>query len=340
MTLRINPWQGAPDAWDTAVRSQAGWTPFHLAGWRDVIAESLGHECLYLEAAAGGATKGVLPLVRVRSRVFGHFLISMPFVNYGGPLGDSEAVQALGARAEALARQDRVSLLELRSRTALPLDLPVSHRKITVVLDLPADPASLWQALGSKVRSQIKRPQKEGLTVRFGSDQVDSFYAVFAAHMHDLGTPVMPRRFFRSIARVFAAESWFGCVYQGNRPLACGAGFRWDDEFELTWASSLTAFSRIAPNMLLYWSFLERAIADGARVFNFGRCTPGSGTHRFKRQWGSRDETLWWYQLPRSGAVGTPSPDDPRYRWGPRLWRKLPLSIATALGPRIVRFIP
>ncbi|MCH7491403.1 MAG: GNAT family N-acetyltransferase [Gemmatimonadetes bacterium] len=98
--------------------------------------------------------------------------------------------------------------------------------------------------------------------------------------------------------------------------------------------------SRLAPNMLLYWSFMQRAIAKGVRVFNFGRCSPGGGTHRFKSQWGGVDEPLCWYRYSISPRTSTPSPDDPRYRWGPRIWRCLPLRAANALGPHIVRFIP
>ena len=78
----------------------------------------------------------------------------------------------------------------------------------------------------------------------------------------------------------------------------------------MTWASALAAYNPIAPNMLLYWAFMEPAIAQGVTLFNFGRCTPGGGTHRFKRH------------------------------WGPRLWRRLPLALATAVGPRITRYIP
>ena len=47
-------------------------------------------------------------------------------------------------------------------------------------------------------------------------------------------------------------------------------------------------------------------------LFNFGRCSEGVGTHRFKKQWGSRDEQLWWYQQ-GDGASSTPSPDDGAY---------------------------
>jgi FemAB-related protein (PEP-CTERM system-associated) len=306
------------------------------------MARVFGHEGVYLGARDGdGRLVGVLPLVRVRSLVFGHYLVSMPFVNYGGPLGTTEAVVALAGHAEAMARRDRVKLLELRSRTALPLALPVSMRKITVVLDLPAGGAPvLWKQLEAKVRSQVRRPQKEGVTVRFGPDQVGAFFSVFAHHMRDLGTPTQPRRLFEEIAAAFGDDVWFGCAYLGDEPVAGGCGFRWGNEFEMTWASALTAHKKLAPNMLLYWAFMERAAGEGLTVFNFGRCSPDAGTHRFKRQWGSRDEQLYWYGWSPATGTTTPSPTDGAYAWGPRLWKRLPVPVATALGPHIVRAIP
>ncbi|HEU4700630.1 MAG TPA: FemAB family XrtA/PEP-CTERM system-associated protein [Gemmatimonadales bacterium] len=348
--LRVERFDGTPAEWDAFVRRQPGWTHFHLHGWRDVIGGVLRHDCPYLVArdATTGALAGVLPLVLVRSVLFGRYLVSLPFVNYGGPLGSAEAVRALAAAAVARGEAAGVKLVELRSRGPQPLDLPVSHRKITVVLDLPTEgPEALMKRFPAKLRSQVRRPQKEGVTVRFGADQVAPFFAVFARHMRDLGTPTQPARLFEALMRTFPDDAWFGCAWLGDRPIACGAGFVWGDEFEMTWASALTEFNRIAPNMLLYWAFMERAMAAGLRRFNFGRCTPGGGTHRFKRQWGAEDEPLWWYQhapgAPADAdatAVHTPSPDDGAYAWGPRLWKRLPLPVATALGPRIVRCIP
>ncbi|HEU4648221.1 MAG TPA: FemAB family XrtA/PEP-CTERM system-associated protein [Gemmatimonadales bacterium] len=342
-SLTVAPFRGTPAEWDRFVREQRGWTHFHLHGWRAVMERVFDHECLYLAAHDdAGTLAAVLPLVRVKSVLFGHYLVSMPFLNYGGPLGSPAGVAALAGEARRLADAGDAKLLELRSRVELPLALPVSHRKITVVLDMPAgnDPAALWQALGSKLRSQIKRPQKEGVTVRFGPDQVAPFFSIFSRHMRDLGTPTQPRALFDAIAKQFGESVWFGCAYLGSEAVAGGCAFRWDDEVEMTWASSLTAHKRLAPNMLLYWSFMERAMREGMRTFNFGRCTPGAGTHQFKRQWGSRDEQLWWYQHSPRGVAATPSPEANAYAWGPRAWKRLPVGIATALGPRIVRFIP
>jgi FemAB-related protein (PEP-CTERM system-associated) len=336
--VTVAPFTGAAEEWDALVAWSAGGTHFHRWGWKRVMERALGHECAFLAATGDGALRGVLPLTSVRSLLFGRYLVSMPFVNYGGPLGDETAVRALAGEAVARADRDRVKLLELRSRVALPLDLPVSHRKITVVLDLPAgDPKTLWEALPAKVRSQVRRPQKEGVTVSFGPDQLDAFYRVFARHMRDLGTPVQSRRLFEEVLAVFPDDVWFGAAWLRGEPIAGGCGFRWGREFEITWASALRAHQAIAPNMALYWGFLERSVQEGVSVFNFGRCSPDSGTHKFKLQWGSRDEPLWWYA---HGEATTPSPDDGAYSWGPRLWKRLPLRVANLIGPRIVRLIP
>lgn len=339
--MYVTTFSGGAAEWDSLVRRSPGWTHFHLSGWRSVIDRVFGHECLYLAAREDdGHLAGVLPLVRVKSVAFGHYLVSMPFLNYGGPLGSERAMQALVAHATDLARRDDVKLLELRSRVPLPVRLPVSHRKITVLLDLPRDPDILWKQLDAKVRSQVRRPRKEGVTVRFGASEVEPFFQVFSRHMRDLGTPTQPLRFFQAIAEQFPEDAWFGCAYYQGRAVAAGCALRWADEVEMTWASALVEYKRIAANMLLYWSFMERAIDDGARVFNFGRCTPGEGTHRFKQQWGSRDEPLWWYDIATRPGTTTPSPKDSSYAWGPRVWKKLPVSVATALGPRIVQYIP
>lgn len=327
--------------WDAFVRGQAGWTHFHLHGWRDVIGEVFGHECLYLAArGADGALRGVLPLVRVKSIVFGHYLMSMPFLNYGGPLGDAAAVRALADEAVRLAQRGGAKLLELRSAVPLDVPLPVSHRKITVLLDLVPDGERMFKTFDAKLRSQVRRPQKEGVEVRHGLDQVGAFHRVFAEHMRDLGTPTLPERLFAAIARRFPDSTRVAVAYLDGAPVAGGWGFVYGDEFEITWASALVAHKKIAPNMLVYWELIRQCAESGLARFNFGRCTPGGGTHKFKRQWGGYDQPLHWYQWAPGGEAKTPSPDDGAFAWGPRLWKKLPLPVASVLGPRIVKFIP
>lgn len=339
--IEVERYGGTEEEWDEFAAAQDGVTHFHRFRWRTLMERVFRHECIYLAARGwDGELLGVLPLVRVRSLVFGHYLVSMPFLNYGGPLGSSEAIRALVDEASALARMEKVKLLELRSRIPLPVSIPASHRKITVVVDLPDSADALLSRFSAKLRSQIRRPQKAGVTVRFGVSEVEPFFSVFSRHMRDLGTPTQPLELFRSIADQFPDDCWFACAYYRDEPVAAGCGFRFGTEFEMTWASSLREYNVHSPNMLLYWECMRRAMSEGLTCFNFGRCSPGSGTHRFKLQWGSREVPLWWYGIPAGTAAITPSPQTGPFRWAPSLWRYLPASVATRIGPPIVRYIP
>jgi serine/alanine adding enzyme len=339
----VDRFSGDDAEWDTFITGAADSSFGHLAGWRDIMAGVLGNDCVYLAArGADGALAGALPLVRVKSRLLGHYLVSMPFLNYGGPVGAPAACSALARHAAALASGSGADLLELRARHPVATDLRVAERKVLVLLSLPADSQTLWsERFPSKLRSQIRRPQKDGLVARFGVDHLPAFYDVFARHMRDLGTPVLPRAFFEALPRTFPDHVRFGVVYHGDTPCAAGCGFVWKDEFEMTWASSLLEYKRSAPNMLLYWAFMEQAIAEGMQTFNFGRSSPGTGPHRFKRQWGGADVPLPWLQWSRGGMDATPTPDGSGlFRTATALWKRVPVGLATRFGPCLARRIP
>ena len=329
--------------WDRFVQMTPDSTFCHLSGWRDIMTDVLGHECIYLVARSHTAgIRGVLPLVRVRS-ILGHFLVSIPFLNDGGPIGDDQAKRALVDFAVREAQRSNAALLELRSRTKSASSV-VEHsfRKVGVHLHLPASVEELWsQTFKAKVRNQIRRPTKEGMTTRVGHDQLNPFYQVFARNMRDLGTPVLPRSFFEGLVHVFGERIAFVTVNTATGlPVAASCCMTWRDEMEVTWASSLREFNQLSPNMLLYATMMELAVTRGVLVFNFGRSSPGATTHRFKQQWGGDDVQLPWAFWSKRADSGTPSADSPAFKLAVAAWRRLPVAIANRLGPTLARQLP
>lgn len=323
-------------AWDAFVRQAPGATFCHLAGWRHVLKEAMHHEPHYLAAVdSGGRIAGVLPLAQVRSRLFGVRYISLPCLNDGGPIGGDDAVAELAKHAFDLAKRANAAL-ELRVRKPLE-GFPARSDKVTVVMPLAETPEEVWSRFPSKLRSQVRRPQKAGFTARFGTDQLGAFYQVWSHNMRDLGTPVLPRRFFEAVGAHFSDRLIVGCVYSGNVPVAAAAGFVFNGECEITWASALRAYNRDAPNMMLYWEFMQKAIEAGARTFNFGRCTPGEGTHRFKLQWGGETIPLPWAV---NFDAGTSSQPGWIMRTASAAWKRIPVPIANLTGPMLARQLP
>jgi FemAB-related protein (PEP-CTERM system-associated) len=331
-------------AWNGFVEGHAGAATYHQYVWRDVMRAAFGVETHYLMArGAEGGVGGILPLARLRSWLFGDFLVSLPYFNYGGPLTrDPQADAALLAEAETLARRLGVSHVELREVTPREPCWPVRTDKVAMVLDLEADHPAQLAALGAKLRSQVRRPQREGARVeRGGAELLPKFYRVFARNMRDLGTPVYSQRFFAEIAARLGSAAEIVVVSIGDVPTAAAFLLHFRSGTEIPWASSLREWNRVGVNMLLYWESLKAAIDRGSRTFDFGRSTVNSGTYRFKAQWGAAPRPLYWhYWLAPGRAMPGLNPDNPKFAVAIRVWQSMPLWATNVLGPPIVRRLP
>lgn len=316
----------------------------HDPAWVDILRKGLDQDPIYLEAVQGERTVGVLPLAVVESYLFGRFLVSLPYLNQGGPLAnDSTIAKQLVAAAIEIANKRDVRYLELRNLEEIDhLDLNEKKTsKVLMWLDLPSTSDGLWKSFKPEVRNQIRKGEKAGLTVTFGAEELlGEFYEVFSVNMRDLGTPVFGRKLFQSILTHLPGRSEIGVVRLEHKPIAAGLLLHDAKHTEVPSASSLREYNKTCANMLLYHHLLLRAIERGQRVFDFGRSSEDSGTFKFKKQWGAVPRPSVWQYHVRKGSISDVRPDNPKYRRRIETWKKLPLWLTKWIGPAIVRGIP
>jgi FemAB-related protein (PEP-CTERM system-associated) len=315
---------------------------YHRLAWQQVVQKSFGHPTYYLIAKTGASICGILPLVFVRSWLFGQSLVSMPFFNDGGIVADTlDAQTALLNEASRLAKQVGAAHIELRQSQPQTWNLPVKSHKVAMRLDLPSSCDTLWESFSSKLKSQVRRPIKEKMEVRWGGvDQLDAFYRVFSINMRDLGTPVYSKRFFENILKAFPDPRTICVVYHAGLPVASAFLSKFGETMEIPWASSLRQYGVLSPNMLLYWSVLREACERGCERFDFGRCTPEEGTYKFKQQWGAKPEPLYWYYILNQGRrLPEVNVKNPKYHLAIALWQKLPVWMTLRIGPHMVKGI-
>jgi FemAB-related protein (PEP-CTERM system-associated) len=330
--------------WDSYVQSCQNATPYHQFGWKMVITKSFGHACHYFSAVDNnGDCQGILPLVHMRSKLFGNFLISVPFVNYGGLLYKNDtAARLLLEEAERLRRSLGATHVELRHVGGSFEGIQTRQHKVTMLLDLPANVDSQWRAFNAKLRNQIRKAEKSGLKFVAGHlELLNGFYAVFARNMRDLGTPVYSKRFFRNILEAFPNTTKIFAIYSETKMIAAGVGLWFRNTLEIPWASSISDYKMLCPNNMLYWEAIRFAIRNGLSRLDFGRSTPQEGTYNFKKQWGAQPVQLYWQYL-MDGHNGMPnlSPSNPRYQAAIRIWQRLPVVVTRIVGPMIIRNIP
>jgi FemAB-related protein (PEP-CTERM system-associated) len=308
---------------------------------------------------------GVLPLVHIKHWLFGNHLVSIPYFDAGGVLADASATEhALIERAIELAGQLGATGVEMRqtqplrcieeelARSGQGRSDAAAYRdtgwyvsattpRARLTLALPESPDALMRSFKSKLRSQIRKPTKEGLSVVTGRmELVDDFYHVFSHNMRDLGSPVHDKRLITEVLRGFVETAWIFVVYGNGIPLACSLCIGYKDVLANPWASSLRRYSHLAPNMLLYWAMLELGCQKGYRYFDFGRSRPGEGTYKFKQQWGAIAQPLHWYRLAANPADALAARSEKeKMRRAIEYWKKLPVAVTKALGPRIRKYI-
>jgi len=330
-------------AWNTYAESK-GASLYHHTNWRHLIKEVFGHDSHYLYAQdEGGNIVGILPLVRLKSLLFGDYLISMPYFNYGGSLADTAQVtEMLLDESEKLRINLGCSHVEMRMAEEQPVDLPCREDKVTMLLNLPDDADELWKDIGTKRRAQIKRPIREGVEfISGGIELIDDFYHVFSINMRDLGTPVYSKSFFKAIFKWFPDSAKIGIVRLNNEAVAAGFLLGNKEVVEIPWASTLRKVNKIGVNMFLYWNILKFCIEQGYKIFDFGRSSKDAGTLRFKKQWGAEQKQLYWYYQLNDGAeIPQINHRNKKYELMINVWKKMPLIFCNNLGPYVVKNLP
>ena len=329
----------APE-WDQFVETCREATFFHKAGWRDVIDRSFGHATHYLFAEREGRMVGVLPLVHIRSRLFGSSLISNAFCVEGGPVAETDQDRlALLSRAKDLADRLDVDFLECRSPVAdeevwqVRSNLYVGFRRA-----IDPDLERNLLAIPRKQRAMVRKAQREGL-VSVPDDHIGRFYHTYATSVRNLGTPVFARAYFGALKDIFGDSCKILTVCDSHgRAVSSVMSFVFRDQVLPYYGGGTREARALAANDFMYWEVMRRACERGLKWFDFGRSKVGTGAYHFKKNWGFQPTPLTYsYWLRRLDEVPDINPLNPKYQLLIAIWKRLPLPLANLIGPPIAR---
>lgn len=327
--------------WDRFVLACHEGTFFHLSGWRNIMESVFRHQTLYLLAERAGSIVGVLPLAEVKSPLFGHSVVSLPFCVYGGcAVSDPAAVPALHARATEFCRRRGAAYLELRNCVGREpewarQDLYVSFRKEI----LPEVEANLL-AIPRKQRAMIRKGIKAGLRSEI-DDTIDRFFPLYAENVRRHGTPPFPKKYFQALQREFGSQVEVLTVSDPTgRPVSSVVTFYFRDEVLPYHAGDLVEARELGANDFKYWELMRRACERNYRIFDYNRSKKGTGSHDFKKNWGFEPEPLHYeFHLLQGTELPQKNPLNPKYQLFIRAWRRLPLPVANVLGRVLIRHL-
>jgi FemAB-related protein (PEP-CTERM system-associated) len=325
-------------AWDAFVLAHPDGTFFHRAGWKRVVEESFGHKAPFLYVASGRDIRGVLPLVHIKSRLFGNGLSSTAFCVYGGPLAaDDAARDALDAAATERMHGLGADYLEYRQLRRTHPDWPCKDQ-LYATFRRPIDPDNEknLKAIPRKQRAVVRQSLQRGLTLV--EDGVGDFFRIYSESVRNLGTPVFSERYFARLKAVFGTDCRITSVVHGGARVTSLVTFYFRDEVLPYYAGGTAAAREVGAFDFMYWMLIAEGAERGLRIFDFGRSKLGTGHFAFKKNWGFAPQPIYHeYQLRPGHEIPDVNPLNPKYRIFIAAWKRLPLAIANRIGPLIAR---
>ncbi|MCK5666418.1 MAG: hypothetical protein KAI17_23165, partial [Thiotrichaceae bacterium] len=168
------------EKWNVFASRHPQVSPYHHFAWKKSIEKAYGHQCYYLIAEnTDKEIIGILPTVAIKPPLISGKLCALPFCDLGASLAIDDSVESqLIDKAKDIALQHKLPIFEYRASRRYDANeerietLP-KEQKVRMLLELPESSEVLLASYKTKLRSQIKKAVKNGLTVKLGkSDQL------------------------------------------------------------------------------------------------------------------------------------------------------------------------
>ncbi len=323
---------GSRAAWDAVCLERPEPSAFHSAAWGRAIARTYGADCRSVRSGSA-----LFPLFGVRTLSGKRRLVSVPYAPYGGMLPlpeDRTAAPPMPMPDGACVAVRQVEMAVADTQALTEAD------RVTMWLDLPSAPEALWKSLNAKVRNQVRKAEKEGVTATAGREEhLAAFYRLYARRMHELGTPAHPPAFFKALLEEFPEAEFLVAEHQGQ-PVGTVFDIGWGGWRVNLYGATLFEKRSLCANNLVYWKSLERGCTGGRR-YDFGRSLFGSGQYEFKRQWGALPHRVAERRFLRENGAWREAADaveavNPLL---PRIWQRLPAPVASWLSGRLRKHV-
>jgi hypothetical protein len=276
----------------------------------------------------------VMPAVKIRSRIFGSRLVSMPFFEQGGPLTrDDELLAPLLGEVDAMIEREGLEYLELRNPAGIGEAALQSQNLskdqygyVTFRLALKRPIEEVWKSTEkSAVRWAVRKAKAAGVAaVPVETEKgLRAFYEMYTGTMRRHGSPNHPYRFFQLIQQKLAPRIWLANV-SGN-PVAGVLVFVHNGVGYWSFSVSSEGKNSLNSTSLLLWHAIETLHDEGCDAIDLGRTRAESGVYDFKKRFGGAESPIhYYYRLGHNGRTPQLDPTAGKYRLLTRMWKIAP----------------
>ena len=336
---------GAADrsTWSAFCDSREEATLFQDWRWSAAVCDAFGFEDCSLIARQGGEIVGVLPMVFVKSALFGKSLISSAFSVGGGILAnEEEAAFALADAARDLARRNNIHTIEIRSDHAALVNWKAKNdAHLYFAKRIPGDSEQALVSIPRKRRAEVRKglaAVEAGALAVTHSASLDDFYRLYSQSLKNLGTPVFSKRFIQALKAHFADDMVFSAVLAEGVPVFSLCTFLFRNRIMPYYAGVTPAAREWKAADLCYYRVMIDLARSDEPLFDFGRSKVDSPHVAYKTSWGFDGAPVTYrFALADNADLPEVNSANPKYKALSAVWTRLPQWAANVAGPFIAR---
>lgn len=333
------------DEWDRLALSKG--TVFHTIAFREILTASFGYQCAYHAVlASDGRICALLPLIAGRNLGLKKAGVALPFVNYMDICAtDDEALRFLLGTVPELLDKLGLDYIELRFKEQ---DMSGSgwsrqSENYTFALPLTDDEEKVLALSTASNRNHVRKVYKNNwFTVSFDPRHLEAFYQVYVKRMKELGSPAPDIRFFKRFFEYLPDNTFLLTVLENETGKIVGGMLLITSPSNKTvyypYGANLIEYNSKYLNNYMYWEAVKFAIKNKMEYLDLGRSQIGSGTYKYKEQWGAKALQLK-YLVYNGGRQGASPPDRGEFSLLVALWKVTPGFVTNSLGKQIIKYL-
>ena len=341
-----NPYTEAlRDEWDRLALARG--TIFHTTSFRKILMHSFGYKCAYHGVFdKDNRICALIPLVVSLNLGLKRAGVALPFVNYTDICADSdEALQFAMASVSALKNKYHLDYLELRLKDQDIASYGWSRQlqHFTFVLSLCSDEDKVLAQSSSSNRNHVRKVYKNNwFEVSFDKNHLAAFYRVYVTRMKELGSPAPDISFFQKVLMNLPENAFLLTVLDRDNNQVVGGMLLLTSPGNQTlyypYGANLVAYNNKYLNNFMYWEAIRFGIQQGMKYLDLGRSQAGSGTYKYKEQWGAKAQQLK-YLVYDGGKAGAGPPDRNNLSMFVELWKVTPSLITDRVGKQLIKYL-
>jgi hypothetical protein len=213
----------------------------------------------------------------------------------------------------------------------------------TFVLALSEGEDKVLAMSSSSNRNHVRKVYKnDWFDVSFDPRHLDKFYQVYVRRMKQLGSPAQAISFFKRLFDYLPEHAFLLTVLDKQTGAVAGGMILLSNPSNSTvyypYGANLSEYNNKYLNNFMYWEAVRFGIRNGYQYLDLGRSQTGSGTYKYKEQWGAKAEKLS-YLVYSGGQQAAGAPDKQSLQLFIDLWKVIPSFITNPVGRILIKYL-